>query len=1588
MDSTAAAEADAAKNFRFTRMKAADAAYNFTIKGKMPNGSRTEWKSNFDRSLEYLMFPSLQLLPQEIQEVDIIAPVKKTGYDKKTLGLNASSIGSTSPKAAHGHSHGGKGSPTNRRSPSPGRRGWKKSPVSPPVEHNPFDDDRSPSSQVVEEESEVIDYTRPNLYWDVSIAKPDMKRPDDAKALKEKEFQRQLNEIGEKFNRQRLVDWYEDGVKAAEVAVQEKKREQLKLSAKKAVEAPSPVSVDSDARRRGRGISMKKDIDKAQGKTDYTAGRRSSNMVGIGMNAVANLNAPEYVYKSLRIAGKKKSGVTGILGDMIKSSGLGVVGENGGGMIDDEETYNRQKAKLKILFGEHGYAEHAFDMEGLLYYRFHFDEQMEAERIEREKVEDARMALRRPGQPGCDQFGHTLDLKKTQGVHVEEDQGPLMNEYKSHMMKTYKGVAQITSDASNVNLSRLRRAVQQSLNGLSRSAMADQEEIIAASKDDADSVSDSIRKENIKNRSPIKRPQTSPSKGASPDKNGRDSPTSAADAANLKKQKAIHAIRDKEKAAFLMSMGLDQEVTEMAVQELMHPMDKTPKNKNEGINLPVSPEDKPYGLEAGASLGGIATYSPDAHKSSRTGKQGVSGSTRTAQDNLIMAQLEAGIVPQSFIRRSDNLEFLDIDISHFGIGDDQGLCLGTAIKGLKDLRKLNLEDNRLTSKSIPSIVNNAFVRTLVSLNLSSNTVHQEGSRAISFLICDAQCVLTELSLSTSGLTCSDLPPLMQGLRRDGSTVTNLNLSNNQIAVQGSMSLSDLLSFDRCAIRRLDLSWNKVGTDGAVAIANSLCKNNSLHVLLLTANGIADRGGQRLAVSLDENSSLVEMSLAQNNITGGSCFVFSKTIARHPKIGKLDLSFNPVGEAGARSIYRQIMRGLRCFVIMRSCSYFVQEDIFNYTTPSLNSPYELDLSEPYKAAIIAELMIMVKEDPSSCRFGAVKYTPASTGPAGAQATDDIQLYEKNGEILHGRRPYKPPKTGKLHVQFFSAVSRPTIKNAASAKSIEVTILIVKFAREQDRLDYLKLITADMYMTCAQSQSIINAFVKHKIIGSGGLRKIDILACTWTRLLDTENMYDFMCANIQPSERRTLINEVSIDEYKFNWTNPTGHWRLNLENRKQLFVMMKLISINGQEAEFSQKKSGREDTSQEGNWFNFRNAKLITRKGASNMIIDQSYVDNLPRSGIIDFDYVSTTRPGQSLMFDEKFNLLAKNAAVQEEEDHDDGVDVPQESRPGSTQGGSHPPSRSTVMSKNVYDKIEVISDNAFYDLLARLGLSNRKRVANENSLFPLIELQLAVTKYYFSVTQVMAMMDCFDQQNYHTQANVAVTMFSRVKDLHNFDTLMRNTADIKVQREILSRLGCLNVINPLKLALNYLIPMLCMDYRILLTTLLEISPQEGTEQIREDPKTDVSVLTFYGALHRIIAVSRPDVLRFNYLDFGVQFGSMVAWGLRRDAIKKFLVGTYPIDKSMFRIIGMYREMEKHGTLTRGPIELQYANHLKLTKNIKKAAANNRNSITMANALRAKVTDVTAVAKQHFADGEVAVSAADIANREMDGGEDED
>ena len=108
--------------------------------------------------------------------------------------------------------------------------------------------------------------------------------------------------------------------------------------------------------------------------------------------------------------------------------------------------------------------------------------------------------------------------------------------------------------------------------------------------------------------------------------------------------------------------------------------------------------------------------------------------------------------------------------------------------------------------------------------------------------------------------------------------------------------------------------------------------------------------------------------------------------------------------------------------------------------------------------------------------------------------------------------------------------------------------------------------------------------------------------------------------------------------------------------------------------------------QGNWNNFRNERL---NHSEEICIDEDYMALNPVSGVLEFDYVSTTRP-------------PLNA--------------------------------------------EVITTTEMETLMLDLQLAQRRRLHRSKANFKLLELQVAVTKYYFLTSHVLVLLDCFTQDD--------------------------------------------------------------------------------------------------------------------------------------------------------------------------------------------------------------------------------------------------
>lgn len=385
---------------------------------------------------------------------------------------------------------------------------------------------------------------------------------------------------------------------------------------------------------------------------------------------------------------------------------------------------------------------------------------------------------------------------------------------------------------------------------------------------------------------------------------------------------------------------------------------------------------------------------------------------------------------------------------------------------------------------------------------------------------------------------------------------------------------------------------------------------------------------------------------------------------------------------------------------------------------------------------------------------------------------------------------------------------------------------------------------------------------------------------------------------------LVNEIGFEKYRFNWLNCSGNWHFDLGNKKHREIFLQLAALNSFESRFSKENSGRGDTSQKGNWSNYRNESYC---GESDFVLDESFTSDLPYSGSLLFDYVSSTRP----------TVSSAEAA--------EGVSV------------------------------DTISKEEIKRLCSMLGLSKRKKLPKNKCIMAFLDIQVASCKYYFTVQDVLYFFDHFEDDD-QTKVKLIIILFSRILDIENMHVLLREVSQSSV--DIIARsLGWLNILNPLVPYHSFNLLLRYRDNRLVAYMLLSLGSQEqGGDNVREDSKrTEMPLTDAYANLTRMLTDPNPKRIVFSYKDLVDKSPSPV-WNLRKDLIKNCLVGTQPINKTtIYRVMNMYKELELEGALTRGPIDLQYRDYLKSEKYLRKMKSS---TPTQSNRIRATSSDMSA------------------------------
>ncbi|GMH59163.1 hypothetical protein TrLO_g15025 [Triparma laevis f. longispina] len=728
--------------------------------------------------------------------------------------------------------------------------------------------------------------------------------------------------------------------------------------------------------------------------------------------------------------------------------------------------------------------------------------------------------------------------------------------------------------------------------------------------------------------------------------------------------------------------------------------------------------------------------------------------------------------------------------TNYGMGDTKALALAEALVDMPFIKTLDLANNRLTNKSVPKILDSCFATKLMNLNLSGNRVDVPGAKSLAGFLKKCN-TLRSLVLDGCEISDEDLSLLIPGFIKgdDEVGVSNLSLADNQITGVGGASLGELFKNEGCTLEKLNLSQNFVKGAGAVAFGKSLAKNKKLQEINLHMNRISDGGTMAMASSLLMNKNLKVLNLEHNDIGTEGSFVMASILTKNTTLERMSLIGNPLGEQGGRCMLRAIMNGMKTIVTMTGCTFSPNSSLnYDHSNPERN--YDLDLEDPFHISVLHELHRLVVKK-KNCVFENVKlYTDKNSKGQYTKSSSmsiDENIMSLPDAALKGARPER------LTFFFKSPKALPNKEDCMSDYAIDIWILIIAHAKtEEDRMNWLRLVMQDYYVTTTQVQYVLDELDN---IQSDHVKldRKEVLLRVWTKILDSDKKFHFMSKQLGAADKKGLAKIIGFTKFKMNFLNPTGHWRLDLENQAHKEVWQMLLTLEGKEMS-SSKSSGRNDTSQKGNWSNFRNEKLnnapfeITEENGSEL-----------HFGTLEFDFVSTTRP-------------------------------PVDAKPAD--------------------------DLEFLEWMETLGINDSMVDAPGGVMFQMY-LQHAACQHFFTCDQVIRLLGNVAPGKDMADAAVAMfSRITDLENFDNI--IKMTVIDEKWTQDIVDRLGWLNIGNPMKPEGLYDLLLQHLDQRLILKFLMNIGSNEPGVHVMDQKKTDIPIEKVYGNSTLLNAVSNKHV----------------------------------------------------------------------------------------------------------------------------------
>ncbi|XP_014647625.1 PREDICTED: NACHT, LRR and PYD domains-containing protein 14 [Ceratotherium simum simum] len=259
-----------------------------------------------------------------------------------------------------------------------------------------------------------------------------------------------------------------------------------------------------------------------------------------------------------------------------------------------------------------------------------------------------------------------------------------------------------------------------------------------------------------------------------------------------------------------------------------------------------------------------------------------------------------------------NRNLMHLNLKGSDIGDNGVKSLCEALKHPEcKLQNLSLESCDLTTLCCLNI-SEALIKSqsLVFLNLSTNSLLDDGVKLLCEALRHPKCYLERLSLESCGLTvagCEDLSLALISNKR----LTHLCLADNILGDGGVKLMSDALKHPQCTLQSLVLRRCHFTSLSSEHLSSSLLCNKSLTHLDLGSNRVQDDGVKLLCdVFRHPSCNLQDLELMGCVLTSACCLDLSSAVLNNRNLRSLDLGNNDLQDDGVK-ILLEALRHPNC-----------------------------------------------------------------------------------------------------------------------------------------------------------------------------------------------------------------------------------------------------------------------------------------------------------------------------------------------------------------------------------------------------------------------------------------------------------------------------------------------------------------------------------------------------------------------------------------------------------------------------------------------------------------------------------------------------